>query len=1052
MIKPTLIALAFGSSVAVSAQPLPTELQSPQIVEVSREPMKASFFAYETESLAKELNPETSSRYLSLNGKWKFNWVKNPNDRPHDFYTVDFDDSKWVNFAVPANWEVNGFGVPIYINHGYEFAGKRLMGAKMNPPFDIPEDYNPVGSYRKTFDLPADWQGQQVFIHLGAVKSAFFIYINGKKVGYSEDSKLEAEFDITKYLKIGKNLVALEVYRWSDGSYLECQDMFRISGIERDVYLYATPSVSVGDFKVQASLTNGYTDGLFRLDAKINSYKIDKKTLHSRPDTFLVSAKIVDSKGNVVFSKRSEKEQVLGRYHKMVSFEGVIPGVKQWSAEVPDLYTLYITLENAKGVVTEVIPQRIGFRTVEVKGANVLVNGKRVFFKGVNRHEVSPTRGHTLTKEEMRKDIEMMKKLNVNAVRCSHYPPSPYFLDLCDELGMYVVDEANIESHGRYYDLGYTLGNDPVWYNAHMQRIMRMYERDKNRTSVLFWSLGNEAGNGCNFYAAYDWLKANDSRPVQYERAEYDYNTDVICPQYPSPDWLVKYSESNPSRPLIMSEYAHIMGNSLGNFKEYWDAIENYSSLQGGFIWEWIDQGIDTVKNGKRIVAYGGDFPLEGPVDENISDNNFCVKGVVTGYRGYTPVSYEVKKVYQNIKTALVDAATGKISISNAYFFRNLSNYQLSWNLMEDGKVAEKGSVAVLDIAPRESKEYAIPYKTKIRSDREYFLNICYTLKDAEPMLSAGYEQACEQLPIQLYKANPAASVACSKSLSVKEEGKILVVKGAKFAVEFDLGSGSLVSYKIGNDVMFSGGPKPDFWRAPTDNDFGAGFNRSFRMWRNAYDNGTNIKSAYVKNDDGSIAVSVSKELLGGDAIASQVFTICGDGCVRVDNQLKAIKGDYKGLLRVGNVLNVNAVYDNISWYGRGPWESYRDRKMSAYVGFYKQKVKDAYYPYARPQESGNKADVRWLTLTNSKGKGLKIEGNGLLNVNALPYTLEQLDPETDKKQYHSGELTPAGHINLNIDLEQMGVQGIDSWGAWPLDKYRLTFKDYSYTYWIKPI
>lgn len=1051
MTKLLFASLVVCCSFTSFAQPLPTELQTPQIVEVNRQPMRATSFGYENEALAKQYAKESSSRFLSLNGVWKFSWVKNPKDRPQDFYKVDLDDSKWDNFTVPNNWEVNGYGIPIYINHGYEFAGKRLMGSKMNPPFDIPEDYNPVGSYRKTFELPASWQGQQVFIHLGAVKSAFFIYVNGQKVGYSEDSKLAAEFDITKWVKSGKNLVALQVYRWSDGSYLECQDMFRISGIERDVYLYATPQVDIRDFKLQAGLTNRYKDGDFKLKATISSYKIDKNTLHSRPDTFLVAAKILDSDGKVIFEKKSEKSTVLGRYHTEIFFDGIIPNVKQWSAEIPNLYTLLITLENSKGEVTQVVPQHIGFRTIEIKGTDVLVNGKRVFFKGVNRHEVSPTNGHTLTREEMLKDVEMMKKLNVNAVRCSHYPPDPYFFDLCDKYGLYVIDEANIESHGRYYDLEYTFGNDPAWYNAHMARVTRMYERDKNRTCVLFWSLGNEAGNGTNFYAAYDWLKAHDNRPVQYERAESDYNTDIICPQYPEPTGMINYSQSNPTRPLIMSEYAHIMGNSLGNFKEYWDVIESYPSLQGGFIWEWIDQGIDTVKNGKRIIAYGGDFPLEGPVDQNISDNNFCVKGVVTGYRDYTPMAYEVKKVHESIKTIPLNLSKGEITVKNGYFFRDLSNYLLSWSILEDGKVVEKGSIADINAAPQASREITIPFKTKLKSEKEYFINIGYTLKVAEPLLPAGYEQTGAQLELQSITLN--ADVKPSKGkVNASENGKILTITGGSFTTVFDLQKGELQSYKLGKDVLLSGGPKPSFWRAPNDNDVGAGLNRNFRMWRNAFDEGKLTEGSFKMNDNGTITVTISKGILNGDAQVTQHFTIDSKGNIRVDNSFKAIKGSYRGLLKVGNSMELNKSYGSITWYGRGPRESYWDRKTSTFVGIFSQPIKEAYFHYARPQESGNKSDVRWLTMTNAKGKGIKVEGDQLINVNALPYTLDQLDPETEKKQYHSGELEEAPYINFNVDLQQMGVGGVDSWGAWPLKQYQLSFKNYEYTYWIKPL
>ncbi|RZL45942.1 MAG: glycoside hydrolase family 2, partial [Pedobacter sp.] len=687
-----------------NAQDLPIELQTPEIVSVNRLPMRASAYAFESRTLAEKRKKENSAYFISLNGQWKFNWVKDPRQRPTDFFLAKFDDSKWDNFRVPANWETNGCGTPIYVNQPYEFAGRQLTGARMNPPFDIPVDNNPVGSYRKKITIPENWNGRQIFINLGAVKSAFFIWVNGKKVGYSEDSKLAAEFDITKYVKTGENLIALQVYRWSDGSYLECQDMWRISGIERDVYLFSTPKLNIVDFKTIATLDQTYTKGLLSASVKVNNYKIDQRTNHSKADSFYVSLDLVDAKNNSIYKADSKLATVLGNFKQTISFSTQIDQIKNWSAEVPYLYTLYITLKDKNEKVIEVIPQRIGFRSIEIKGSDFLVNGKRVFLKGVNRHEHNATQGHTLTHADMEKDMEMMKKLNVNAVRHSHYPPDPYWMQLCDEYGLYVIDEANIESHGRYYSLETSFANDKEWRVPHLERVQRMYERDKNHPSIVTWSLGNEAGNGVNFYEAYEWLKKVDIRPVQYERAENDYNTDIIVPQYPSPNYLPKYSTSKNTRPFIMSEYAHIMGNSLGNFKEYWDAIENNPKLQGGFVWEWIDQAIDTVKNGKRIMAYGGDFPLSGPVDENFSDNNFCVKGVVTAYRGMTPMAVELKKVHQFIKTTF--NGTNQINVNNSYFFKDISNVQLNWELVENGKVIQTGLITNLNVAPRATQTF----------------------------------------------------------------------------------------------------------------------------------------------------------------------------------------------------------------------------------------------------------------------------------------------------------------------------------------------------------
>lgn len=1043
-----IILLIFGFF--ANAQDLPIELQTPEIVSVNRLPMRASAYAFETRALAEKRKKENSAYFISLNGQWKFNWVKDPRQRPTDFFQTKFDDSKWDNFKVPANWETNGYGTPIYVNQPYEFAGRQLTGARMNPPFDIPVDNNPVGSYRKKIIITENWNGRQIFINLGAVKSAFFIWVNGKKVGYSEDSKLAAEFDITKYVKTGENLIALQVYRWSDGSYLECQDMWRISGIERDVYLFSTPKLNIVDFKTIATLDPTYTKGLLSASVHVNNYKIDQRTNHSKADSFYVALDLVDAKNNSIYKADSKLATVLGNYKQTISFNTQIDNVKNWNAEVPYLYTLYITLKDKNEKVIEVIPQRIGFRSIEIKGSDFLVNGKRVFLKGVNRHEHNATQGHTLTHADMEKDMEMMKKLNVNAVRHSHYPPDPYWMQLCDEYGLYVIDEANIESHGRYYSLETSFANDKEWRVPHLERVQRMYERDKNHPSIVTWSLGNEAGNGVNFYEAYEWLKKVDNRPVQYERAENDYNTDLIVPQYPSPNYLPRYSTSKNTRPFIMSEYAHIMGNSLGNFKEYWDAIENNPKLQGGFVWEWIDQAIDTVKNGKRIMAYGGDFPLSGPVDENFSDNNFCVKGVVTAYRGLTPMAVELKKVHQFIKTTF--HGTNQINVNNSYFFRDISNMQLNWELVENGKVIQSGVVANLNVAPRTTQTITIPFKTNYTDGKEYFLNVYYRLKTAEPFLEKGYDIAYEQLALAgVPKGNSYADV--KKAINVTETDGKAIIKGSDFNIVFDLKKGTLTSYKVKGQELLLSGPKPGFYRAPTDNDIGAGLNTKLRMWRNVYDDPNNAIQTSISSTPNSVQLTITASLLKGDEKTTQIFTVLADGTIKVDNQFKAVAGNYKSLMRIGNDLQLNNNYNNIQWYGRGPGENYTDRKTASLIGNYTSNIDAQYFPYARPQESGNKVDVRWVSFTNKVGKGLRFEfTDQLLSFNALPYAIEDLDPEAEKKQYHSGELVKRNQIYVHMDLQQLGVQGIDSWGSMPLIQYQIPFKDYAYSYYIKPI
>lgn len=1033
------------------AQDLPVELQTPEIVSVNRMPARAQRFAFESLELAKTRDKKLSQYYLTLNGDWKFDWVKDPRKRPMDFYKTGFNDASWKSFAVPANWELHGYGIPIYVNQPYEFAGHAKRYGQLNPPYDIPVDNNPVGSYRKKFTIPQNWDGREIFINLGAVKSAFFIWINGEKVGYSEDSKLAAEFDITKYVKPGENLVALQVYRFSDASYLECQDMWRISGIEREVFVYSTPKLDVRDFTVLTGLQKDYTEGTLSITANITNYKIDPRGNHSRPDSFRVEMELLDSSGASIFTGQPVTRKVLGNYSSSVSFYKSLTGLKAWTAETPYLYTAYITLKDAKGDILEVIPQRIGFRTVEINDRNLLVNGKRVLLKGVNRHEHNPTQGHTLTVADMRKDLEMMKKLNINAVRTSHYPPDPYWLDLCDEYGMYVVEEANIESHGRGYEMRFTLGNDNRWYEAHMERITRMYERDKNRPSVITWSLGNEAGNGSNFYKAYEWLKAKDkTRPTQYERTEGDYNTDIDVPQYPAPASLIRFSLSNPKRLMIMSEYAHIMGNSLGNFKDYWDAIESHAYLQGGFIWEWIDQSIDTVKNGKRIKAYGGDFPLEGPVDENLSDNNFCVKGVVTAYRELTPMAIEIKKVYQHIKTFC--AGEKGIIVRNGYFFKTTGNLKLVWKLLANGVSVETGMINLPVIAPQQSQEISIPYKTSHKPGVEYFLNVSYQLKNSEPFLPAGYELASEQFTLTEKTAHP--WLPSSKgTIKLSRDAKGIILSGNDFKVSFDTSSATLTDYRFQNKSWISSGPIPAFWRAPNDNDIGAGINQSLRVWRNAFEKGTAVATKITSISPQQTDIMFTKSVVNGDATTEQVFSVFSDGSIKVSSRFHVVKGKYPMLLRMGNDIEMSKDLANISYFGRGPWENYQDRKSASDIAVYKQKLNEQYYPYARPQESGNKTGVRNVSFTNSKGKGIEfMMTDSLLSFAALPYSLDDLDPGPEKKQYHSGELQERDRIYLHMDLQQTGVGGIDSWGSWPIEPYRIPYADNQYSYWIRPI
>ncbi|HQV60567.1 MAG TPA: glycoside hydrolase family 2 TIM barrel-domain containing protein [Chitinophagaceae bacterium] len=1049
---PFILVIILLASNCVIGQ-LPAELQTPELVSINRMPMRASAFGFENIELAKGFDKEKSGNYFSLNGNWKFNWVKDPDQRPQQFYALNYDDSQWDDFRIPASWELNGYGLPIYVNQPYDFAGHNLRYGKMNPPFDIPANNNPVGSYRKIILLPSAFKGKQIFLHVGNAKSCLFVWVNGKKVGYSEDSKLAAEFDITNFVKEGENLIAFQVYRWSDASYLECQDMFRFSGIERDVFLYCTNKLNIRDANIEATLDNSYTNGFLSVNTEIDNYKLEKGYL-SKMDSFTLELQFLDPAGKIVYQdKTHDFKTVLGNYKTQVQFSTVITNVMSWNAEIPNLYTLFIILKDKDGNMLEVVPQRIGFKKVEIKGTDFLVNGQRVFLKGVNRHEHHPRKGHTLSKDDMRKDMEMMKRLNINAVRNSHYPPDPYWMELCDEYGLYVVDEANIESHGLGYDLSITLGNKFLWREAHLQRIQRMYERDKNHASVVTWSLGNEAGDGSNFYAAYDWLRQQTNLPIQYER-DIDYGkpnnthfSEIFCPQYVSPGGMLRYSTSDAKIPHIQSEYAHIMGNSLGNFQDYWDVIEQNPKLQGGFIWEWIDQSIDTVKNGKRIKAYGGDFPLEGPVDENLSDNNFCVKGVVDAYRNLTPMAGEIKKVYQHIKTKW--KGNNSVNIKNGYFFKSLDNVMLRWVLQENGLSKETGTIGSIALLPQQENDILIPIKSVQQSDKEYQLNIYYVLKTDEPFLPKDFEIAAEQF---LLKMLPAGTVNPSTRSTIKiQQNEVQCsINGKNFSILFDLKNGILVNYKLNGEEVMQQGPIPSFWRAPTDNDIGAGFNRSLREWRNAYENGTAITTTITKISEEQCQISFTKEVVNGDAKHRQVFTIYSNGTVKVDNYFNALRGKHLLLLRAGNDVTIHGSFKNIQWYGRGPGENYWDRKTHTFLGQYKQTLDEQYYPYARPQESGNHTEVRWVTFSNARGRKIHFAfADSLLSFSALPYRLDDLDPEINKKQYHSGELTKRDLAYLHIDLQQTGLQGIDSWGSMPLVQYRVPFKDYRYSYWM---
>jgi len=1039
MKKNLLAFVAVCMSVSVAAQvQLDPLFENPGVQEINRLPMRTNYFPYENEALAAKGDTTKSSRYLSINGMWKFLWVKSPSLLPKDFYSLQYNATAWGEFPVPANWEFKGFGIPIYTNIPYEFSPKNP-----NPP-DIPDSIDqPTAGYRKSFVLPVQWQGMKVYLHLGAVKSAFRLYVNGKEVGLGKDSKLESEFDLTNFVTKGDNLIALEVRRWSDASYLECQDMWRLSGITRDCYLYARPLVHLYDFFAKPTLTNNFKDG--NLLVQVQAWN-ETAAAHNN---YAVQIKLTDDKG-AVFIDTMQKTIGLKRINGSkaeLHFQNAFSGANAWTAETPFLYNLQISLLDENNAVVEAINKRIGFRNVEIKNGQLMVNGKAIYIKGVNRHETDPFTNQVLSHERMLQDVTEMKKLNINAVRNSHYPDDPYWYDLCNQYGLYMVDEANIESHGMGYDLDKTLGNNPEWEQAHLIRMKRMVLRNKNNPCIIMWSMGNEAGNGNNFYEGYHLIKGMDpSRPIHYERAELEWNSDVYCPMYPSPDELIKYAKSNPTKPLIMCEYAHAMGNTVGNFKDYWDVIESYPSLQGGFIWDWVDQGMYLEKNGKKVWGYGGDW---GPAGTP-SDNNFLCNGLVDPVREWNPHAYEVRKVYQYIKMKLQDDKK-TLEIKNTYSFISLDNFYYRWQLLKQGKVIATDSITTVNIAAGGTGTIQIPYQLPADSD-EYYLRVTAFTKNDEGVLKANTALAWDEFKLS-ERTNFIYNPSAQKINQVTAADGSIQLQNKNFIAMFDK-SGNFIAYKVGNKEVFNFGPQINFWRPPNDNDFGASLQYKLEEWKNAGAKASfKTMQASTQNEAGWLTVTIEKSLLDNDALLTQEFAFDGQGAIKVSNTFKAVKGKHGMLFKFGNHLKLPVDFINVQWYGRGPVENYFDRKTAAFVGEYKGVIKDQYFPYIRPQESGNKTDIRWAKITRKDGSGFIVAATDtLLNVNILPYAPAQLYAGTQKKQEHSGELEPDKNVHLDIDLQQMGVGGINSWSEWPLEKYRLPYKNYSYSYLIIPI
>ena len=1011
----------------------------PEVNEVNTMAPRAAFFAYETENLAKADQKARSERYLSLEGKWKFNFSKDHDKAPRDFYSLKYDDSQWTDFPVPGILELNGYGDAIYSNNGYPWRTQ----FRPEPPF-VEERNNYTGSYRKMVTVPADWKGERIYLHVGSATSNLMVWVNGKFVGYSEDSKVSAEFDLTKYLTPGKeNLIAMQVMRWCDGSYLEDQDFWRFTGIAREVYLYARPQAHIADLFITPDLVNNYQDGT--LEVKLNA-------VGAKGETVMFSLK--DKEGKEVAAQTAK---VGGNGEVKVNFD--IKNPLKWTAETPNLYTLYTTLMDGKQVA-EVVPQRVGFRKVEIKNAQVLVNGQPVLFKGANRHELDPVTGYVVSMDRMLEDIRVMKELNINAVRTCHYPNDPRWYELCDIYGIYMVAEANIESHGMGYG-DKTLAKEPTYEKAHLERNESNIKIYKNHPSIIFWSVGNEAGYGPNFEKAYDLVKAYDpSRPCQYEQAGQNGKTDIFCPMYYDYGGCDKYSQGDNPRPLIQCEYAHAMGNSMGGFKEYWDMVRKYPKYQGGFIWDFVDQGL-RVKNkqGKTIYAYGGDFGRYPT-----SDHNFNCNGIINPDRKPNPHANEVRYYYQNIWATAKDLKAGEVEVYNENFFKSLDDVELQWTLESEGKVLANGRNA-LDIPAQQKRVvkldgYSLPADVK----GEVVLNLDFVLKKAEPMLDAGYAVAREQFVVNPYTFPTMESVLAVTSgkydtRKVEKEEKVawVTLSAGNTSVTFNHWNGWIDYLDVDGKPMLEEGYAitPDFWRAPTDNDYGAGTQRKLHAWKNPE---MKMKSFKVVENEGKAekGVEVVYDMPSVEATLTMTYTLTPAGELVVNEAMTVNKdAKYKPeLMRYGMQLVMPKAYNMLTYYGKGPGENYIDRNNGDRLGVYDAKVADQYWGYVRPQESGNKTEVRYWQVKDENGKGLEFYSFAPMECSTLNYLASDLDDGWDKNahQSHSGDLTPRDFSVVKLAARQRGLACVNSWGAIPLEQYRMPYQDYSFTYVIRPL
>ncbi|WP_190809562.1 glycoside hydrolase family 2 TIM barrel-domain containing protein [Flagellimonas sp. S3867] len=1009
-----------------------------EIFEENKLPPRASFFGLE--SLEKEDRGD-SRRFMNLNGEWKFYFVKDPKNRPVTFQNITFDDSEWKTIPVPANWEVEGYDHPIYLDERYPFDTKWP---------NIPQDYNPVGTYRKTIELSEEFLKEDVILHFAGAKSAMYVYINGEYVGYSQGSKTPTEFDITKYLNPGKNLIALQMFRWSDASYLESQDMLRMSGIERDVYLYTRPKVFISDYHSYTNLDGTYSDGIFRSTIHVENQSEENVKRNLVLELF---------DGTESIYRKTEQVEISKNDTNQFTFDHLVKNARQWSAEAPNLYQIHIVLEDIQNPENNsYIKNHVGFKRVEIKNAQVLINGKPIYIRGVDRHETDPSTGHVVSRKSMEKDIQLMKQNNINAVRSSHYPNDPYWLDLCDKYGLYVVNEANIESHPLAIDEKTQIGNEMSWLPAHMMRTQRMYYRDRNHPSIYSWSLGNEAGEGNIFRTTYKWLKEqDDNRIVQYEPAGKEDYTDLYCPMYPKPEYLVNHGESDSDKPSIMIEYAHAMGNSVGNLQDYWDIIEKYPNLQGGFIWDWVDQSLEYKdENGKPYLAYGHDYHADLP-----TDGNFLNNGLVDPYRNSHPHLAEVKKVYEPVHFTY--KGNGVIGVENKNFFTDFSDKEIRVRILVDGVLENEENNIEIGVGPQQSSRIRIDkMPNAYQPKKEYIVEVSLLQKEGSHLIPKGYEIAWDQFVLQKgqfqienkLEANPLQIITSEAAFELKND---------KTQLKIDAKSGELVSWVYKGTEITNQPIRPNFWRPPTDNDLGNGMDRWAKIWQDAtYNYQAKLVTPPFKTKDGDVTFKVGYTLPNNEANVNTIFTLDSDGSLKIVYDFVPNQKDLPNIPRLGMYLTLSKRYDQVAWYGNGPEESYWDRKTGMKTGLYSGEVNKQFHRYSRPQETGNKTDVRWMEVA-SQDLSIKVVGDRLINSSVWPFSISELDFNSDEDgaasasglvpvtKKHGADIKIGDNVQWNIDLQQMGVGGDTSWGRLVHDEYTIKPAQYSYSFILKP-